>query len=198
MGEGDYGGLLTFRVDRRSRWRTLVSCGCPRMMWFTRALDGRRHQPGRGNCEPQHLLFVLRAYYYNNRTAAHHRARAHRQAQCNQGAFLLTEGPRIVPGATDGRRGKAAAALTADGYAPTQPPCSRDDAPIIVVLDCMRAQAPKASTLHKIRAYLRGVYKLPVTVKSVPLRALLTAYPGNFVFLTATSLGERGQKIIAL
>ena len=45
---------------------------------------------------------------------------------------------------------------------------------------------------------MRGVYKLPVTVKSVPLRALLTAYPGNFVFLTATSLGERGQKIIAL
>ena len=90
--------------------------------------------------------------------------------------------------------------LTADGYAPTQAwPCSRDDAPIIkCVLDCMRAQAPKASTLHKIRAYLRGVYKLPVTVKSVPLRALLTAYPGNFVFLTATSLGERGQKIIAL
>ena len=60
----------------------------------------------------------------------------------------------------------------------------------LLLVDRERAQAPKASTLHKIRAYLRGVYKLPVTVKSVPLRALLTAYPGNFVFLTATSLGE--------
>jgi len=113
---------------------------------------------------------------------------------------LIPKDPGLFPAPPTEGVARQLELLTADGYAPTQAwPCSRDDAPIIkCVLDCMRAQAPKASTLHKIRAYLRGVYKLPVTVKSVPLRALLTAYPGNFVFLTATSLGERGQKIIAL
>ena len=113
---------------------------------------------------------------------------------------LIPKDPGLFPAPPTEGVARQLELLTADGYAPTQAwPCSREDAPIIkCVLDCMRAQAPKASTLHKIRAYLRGVYKLPVTVKSVPLRALLTAYPGNFVFLTATSLGERGQKIIAL
>ena len=60
------------------------------------------------------------------------------------------------------------------------------------VLECLRAQSPRPSTLHKIRAYLRRVYALQSSVKSVPLRALLTAYPQLFV-IDGTSVAERSR-----
>jgi hypothetical protein len=63
---------------------------------------------------------------------------------------------------------------------------------VATVLDCLRAQAPRLSTLHKVRAYLRRVYALSTSVKSVPLRALLTAYPSRFI-VDGTSVAERGR-----
>ena len=70
-----------------------------------------------------------------------------------------------------------------DDYVPTSP-WPRDDALDAALVDAVRAalaqQPSKPSTLTKIRAHLKAARRLPRSVKTVPLRALLDAYAEHF------------------
>ena len=67
---------------------------------------------------------------------------------------------------------------------PRRSPWPRDDALDAALVDAIRAalaqQPSKPSTLTKIRAHLKAARRLPRSVKTVPLRALLDAYAEFF------------------
>ena len=112
------------------------------------------------------------------------------------GASALFPAPPLVPQPLSPGCARQLARLAAEDYAPTMPwprDAVHDQGIVRTVLECLRAQSPRPSTLHKIRAYLRRVYALQSSVKSVPLRALLTAYPQLFV-IDGTSVAERSRQ----
>ena len=111
------------------------------------------------------------------------------------GASSLFPAPPLFPQQLSQGCQRQLARLAAEDYAPTMPwprDAVHDQGIVRTVLECLRAQSPRPSTLHKIRAYLRRVYALQSSVKSVPLRALLTAYPQLFV-IDGTSVAERSR-----
>ena len=67
---------------------------------------------------------------------------------------------------------------------PRRSPWPRDDVLDAALVDAIRAalaqQPSKPSTLTKIRAHLKAARRLPRSVKTVPLRALLDAYAEFF------------------
>ena len=112
------------------------------------------------------------------------------------GASSLFPAPPLFPQQLSPGCARQLARLAAEDYAPTMPwprDAVHDQGIVRTVLECLRAQSPRPSTLHKIRAYLRRVYALQSSVKSVPLRALLTAYPQLFV-IDGTSVAERSRQ----
>ena len=111
-----HGGLLTFlELDRRSKMANVRILWVPKndVVYLEHSTADDINQGG-GELQSRGT-FVLssRADFYDDRTTAHHRARAHRQAQCATRGSLIshTEGSRIVPGAAHGRRGKATGVL---------------------------------------------------------------------------------------
>ena len=109
------------------------------------------------------------------------------------GGWLKSEAREVGPGPIDARFSRAViAVLTDDTYVPTQswPSNFQQDAPFLNAIISQLQILGGVATISKLRGLLKSRVLAQSNIKSVPLKALLTAYPkyftlnGNLVELT--------------